>query len=191
MVIAKQTCWRSKPRRCADSLAFIPWLLDRGSLTAQIQARGRFEVILLRQGLGQPTCDEAALLGITANQQAWIREVALYCDGQPLVFAHTVLPYQPRGPLTGWLARLGNRSLGALLFSHAGFSRGELTCRRLDQRHVLFRRATEAMQLTTTPPNNLWARRSVFSYGRQAVLVSEIFSPALQSAGQADSPPGK
>jgi chorismate--pyruvate lyase len=191
MAFGKQTSWRSKPRRCADSLAFIPWLQHRGSLTAQIQARGRFKVILLRQGLARPTRDEAALLGITTQQIAWIREVALYCDGQPVVFAHTVLPYQPRGPLTGWLARLGDRSLGALLFSHPGFVRGELASRRLDPRHVLFRRATEAMQITAARPKNLWARRSLFSYGRQAVLVSEIFSPLLQSTRPADSTPEK
>jgi chorismate--pyruvate lyase len=48
--------------------------------------------------------------------------VALFCDDQIVVFAHTVLPCQPRGPLTLWLKRLGSRSLGALLFAMPDFA---------------------------------------------------------------------
>lgn len=187
MCFGKGTRWRCKPLRDTDSRSFMPWLLDRGSLTSLIQARGKFEVRLLRQGLECPTLDEASVLHIATDQLAWVREVALYCDGKPLVFAHTVLPYRPRGPLTGWLARLGNRSLGALLFSHARFSRGELECKRLDRRHALFRPASETMHLKTAPPTSLWARRSMFFYGVQEVLVTEIFSPDLRHEG----PPGK
>lgn len=180
MSFGKRSPWHTKPLRSADSDAFIPWLLDRGSLTAQIQAKGKFELRLLRQHLATPTLDEASLLGTTSTQLARVREVALYCDGKPVVFAHTALPCQPRGPLTGWLARLGNRSLGALLFSHAAFRRGELECTRLDPHHALFVPAITALQLATTPPKRLWARRSRFTFGRQSVLVTEIFSPALR-----------
>jgi hypothetical protein len=68
--------------RTPDNVAFIPWLRDRGSLTARIQARGRFAVRVLRQGLGLPTADEARLLGIEPGVRAWVREVALLCDEQ-------------------------------------------------------------------------------------------------------------
>jgi chorismate-pyruvate lyase len=52
-------------------------LLGRGSLTARIQAKGRFAVRVLRQELGRPTADEALVLGIEPGVQAWVREVAL------------------------------------------------------------------------------------------------------------------
>ena len=97
----------------------------------------------------------------------------------PLVFAHTVLPYHPRGPLTGWLARLGNRSLGALLFADPGFMRGKLANRRIDARHELFDAAVRALALEASPPRLLWARRSRFHYGAQSVLVTEIFAPQV------------
>lgn len=171
--------WQSKQAHSAEYLRFASWLRDRGSLTARLQARGNFAVRSLRQGLATPTFDEAVFLGIKPGRLAWVREVALLCDGKPVVFAHTVLPWRPRGPLTGWLARLGNRSLGALLFADAGFERGELHSRRLDERHELFHAATEAMQLADGSPKALWARRSRFRYGAQSVLVTEVFSPAL------------
>jgi len=136
-------------------------------------------VRVLRQGLAMPTSDEAVELGIGRRRLAWRREVALLCDGQALVFAHTILPRRPRGPVSAWLARLGSHSLGARIFAHAGISRGTIQCKRLDQRHALFHPAIEAMQLTESPPAALWARRSRFVIGSQSLLVTEIFSPAL------------
>lgn len=158
---------------------YIPWLRDCGSLTARIQARGIFSVRLLRQEMALPTRDEAAELGINAGRLAWVREVALLCDGEVVAFAHTVLPCRPRGSVTRWLAGLGSRSLGTLLFSHAGFSRGEFKFRRLDVRHPLFQSAIEVIG---EPAKTLWARRSLFHFGRQSVLVTEVYSAALCGA---------
>ena len=171
--------WRTKPLREAgkDNQRF--WLQDRSSLTARLQSQGAFAVKLLRQELARPTGDEAVVLNIPPDQLAWVREVTLYCDGKPLVFAHTVLPYRPRGPLGRWLSRLGNQSLGALLFAHYGFQRGPLSCKRLDPRHALFLPAVRAMNLSDSPPPALWARRSTFVFRRQSVLVTEVFSPAI------------
>ncbi len=181
MSFKKRLAWRPRVLRSADSIPFKSWLRDRSSLTARLQRRGTFAVRLLRQGLGMPTGDEALALGIKRKRLVWVREVALLCDGAPLVFAHTVLPRRPRGPVTGWLARLGTRSLGALLFAHPGFSRAVINCKRLDHRHPLFRPAVDAMQLAASPPPILWARRSLFTFGRQTVLVTEIYSPALST----------
>ena len=186
MTLENRLAWKKKLVRSAASMPFISWLRDRNSLTARLQNRGTFDVRVLRQGLAVPTFDEAVALGIRRKRLAWVREVALYCDGKPVVFAHTVLPYRPRGPMTGWLARLGNRSLGALLFSHPGFARGPLRSKRIDRRHALYAPAIAAMHLeqkaaqpADATPAILWARRSGFSFGRQTVLVTEVFSPTL------------
>lgn len=171
--------WRERPLHDKDSFPFKPWLVDRGSLTERLQAMGPFSVVVLKQQTAAPTQDEARELSLKREQIAWIREVALVCNGRPVVFAHTVLPRRPRGPLTRWLARLGNRSLGALLFAHPQFTRGRLVARRLDARHPLFQPSVEALQLTGKSPKTLWARRSSFSFGSQSVLVTEVFSPAI------------
>lgn len=134
----------------------------------------------MTQGLARPSADEATLFGLARTQRAWIREVVLSVDSEPLVFAHSVLPMHPRGPLMRWLARLGNRSLGSMLFRHPGFSRTPLLCQAIDRRHELHRRAVEA--LGVAPDTLLWARRSNFGFAAQGLLVTEIFSPALWSA---------
>lgn len=179
IIAAGSHAWRAELLRTGGERRWLDWLRDRGSLTARIQAHGCFAVHVLRQGLAKPSADEATALGLPPGRQAWIREVALHCDDRLVVFAHTVLPYRPRGPLTGWLARLGNRSLGAMLFSHAGFQRGPMTFRRLDARHVLYAPARQALGLAESATGTLWARRSYFSFGVQAVLVTEVFSPNI------------
>jgi len=176
MSFKTRVAWRTKLPRSAVPVS--QWLLGRGSLTARLQARGSFTLDLLYQGLARPTLDEAIALG-AKNRLLRVREVVLRVDGQALVFAHTVLPCRPRGALGVWLSRLGNRSLGALLFAHPGFTRGTISCRRLDPRHALFQSAIDALQLTDVSPRILWARRSRFVFGQQSVLVTEIFSPAL------------
>ncbi len=182
MKLADQPRWRRSLLRGADDAPFRDWLLDRGSLTARIQGRGRFAVRVLRQGRASPTADEALALGLADSRHAWVREVVLSCDEQIVVFAHTVLPCQPRGPLTLWLKRLGSRSLGALLFAHAGFIRGAMNFNRIDRRHELFAPAVTALQLAEQAPRWLWARRSHFGFGAQCVLVTEVFSPRLLEA---------
>jgi chorismate--pyruvate lyase len=179
MTFKNRLAWRAKLLRNTGNVSFIHWLRDRGSLTSRLQARGRFAVRVLRQGLAMPTSDEAVKLGIGRKRLAWVREVALICDNEAVVFAHTILPRRPRGPVSRWLACLGSQSLGARIFAHAGFSRGTIQCKRLDQRHALFHPAIEAMHLTDSPPAALWARRSRFVIGVQSLLVTEIFSPAL------------
>ena len=168
--------WRTALHRSDENTPYLSWLRDRGSLTVRLQGRGHFALRLLAQGLAKPTRDEAALLGIRPDALAWVREVVLLCDESEVAFAHTVLPYRPRGPVTCWLARLGSRSLGSLLFSHAEFVRGEMAFKQLDARHPLF---APAQQVIGGAEKKLWARRSLFRMGAQSVLVTEVFSPRL------------
>lgn len=172
--------WRATLLRTADNTVLRDWLRDRGSLTARLQSRGDFSLRVLSQRLCRPTADEAAMLGIEPQVLARVREVALSCDGQLVVFAHTVLPYRPRGVLTVWLARLGARSLGALLFSHVGCRRGAMQFRRIDHRHALFAHAQAVLSACDHTSRTLWARRSYFSFGAQSVLVTEVFSARVR-----------
>ncbi len=181
-----QGTWNDRLLHRAGNDGWRDWLRHRGSLTARLQRLGPFAVGVLRQELAQATRDEALLLGLHPRQHVWVREVALSCAGRRVVFAHTVLPYRPRGRLTGWLARLGNRSLGAMLFAHAGFRRGTMHFKRLDARHALFLPALQALAAEADSAKHLWARRSEFFFGAQTVLVTEIFAPPLLNRRPAD-----
>ena len=174
--------WRSS--LLSPRLPYRTWLTRQGSLTARLQARcGRFRVAGVRQWRGPVPADEARRLG-RCGGPALIREVVLRCDGAPAVFAHSVLP---GASLTGaWrgLGRMGNRSLGAALFKTPAVRRGRLEYARLDARHTLYARAAS---LLDAPPRGLWARRSRFRLGGRAILVTEVFLPAVLTLA---TPPG-
>lgn len=176
----KRSNWRPRLVGRPHSNLLRSWLTEPDSLTARCQKASRsFRVRLLRFGKGRALADEA-IDGGCDGELAWVREVVLECDGRPVIFAHTTLAASGNGRLTRWMARLGTRSLGSLLFAYPGFVRGRIEFLRLDSRHPLFRRAAVLCE----PPQYLWARRSLHRLGDQQVLVTEVFLPDILSLGQ-------
>lgn len=167
--------WRESLGSAAPESGLASWLTEEDSLTARCQQHCReFRVRLLHYGIGRALASEG-LLPAGGRQPARIREVALECDGVPVIFAHTSLSTASRGRLSRWFGRLGNQSLGSLLFVHPGFRRGGIEFLRLDQRHPLYQRAAAL----GASGKYLWARRSLHRLGRQQVVVTEVFLPAI------------
>lgn len=178
----KRSNWRPRiagRQRFLQSPVLYSWLTEKGSLTARcVRSCQRFSVRLTGFGKGRALADEA-IDGGCEGALAWVREVVLVCDERPVIFAHTTLAAAGNGRLTRWMARLGTRSLGSLLFAYPGFVRGQIEFLRLDTRHPLYRRAATLC----SPPQYLWARRSLHRLGGQQVLVTEVFLPDILSLG--------
>jgi chorismate--pyruvate lyase len=157
--------------------ALRPWLHDHGSLTQRIQQRcEKFSVQPVRSGLARIAYDEASLLGIAPHHLAYSREVFLYADGKPVVFAHSTTACEHlRG---AWKAMngLANRSLGSLLFTHPLVIRRPLHFKSLRAHHPFYRSATKLLGIT---PDTLWARRSLFTLHGAPLLVTEVFLPEI------------
>jgi chorismate--pyruvate lyase len=156
---------------------YAPWLHDHGSLTRRIQQRcEKFHVRNFYTGLNMASRDELSILNVPRRQQIYTREVFLYADNEPVVFAHSVVAAQHLRGAWHALQHLGSRPLGALLFSHPLVQRAPLRYSVLKPDHPLYRHATAAL---TTPPQRLWARRSVFSLQGAPLLVTEVFLPGI------------
>lgn len=155
------------------------WLLNQSSLTDLIKQRcDRFRVEPTFQSLAAACHDEITTINLRRNEAALIREVYLYCGNRPVVFAHSVIARKHlRGAWRG-LSRLGNQSLGSLLFSNPLIKQQDrFSFRQLNGHHLLYHRACQ--RLLTTKPSRLWARRRPFSLYGQPILVTEIFLPAI------------
>jgi len=144
--------------------ALVSWLDEPGSLTRRLVAAadGAFAVRVLAQGWARPALEERRRLGLPAARYALIREVELLGHGTPWVRARSVLPIsclQGRGRC---LRKLGNRSLGGLLFKDATLRRGPIEVAPLRQAEGL-----------------VWARRSRLYFHGRPLLVAECFLPAL------------
>jgi chorismate lyase len=161
---------------------YAPWMHDHGSLTKRIQQRcGVFSVKNIYAGLSMANRDEIALLNIPRPQHIYTRNVFLYADGKPVVFAHSVVAAHHLHHAWHALQHLGSRPLGALLFSHPLVKRAPLRFKALKPGHPLYRQAATVME--TLPPR-LWARRSVFTLHGASLLVTEVFLPNILELGQ-------
>jgi chorismate lyase len=162
------------------SLARLPcrdWLTDRGSLTQRLRARcAAFRVRPVRQGLDRPLEDERAYFDLRRGELALVREVYLYCNETPVVFAHSVLDADDLEGVWNPVSRQGERPLGEALFSDPRVARARLEYCQLGRHHALHARACAMLP---EPPARLWARRSLFTLCSRPLLVTEVFLPAV------------
>lgn len=190
--------WNSTPFGCNP--AWRPWLHDQGSLSRRIQQRcEQFVVQPVRNGLARIAFDEATLLGIAPHRLAWSREVFLYADEQPVVFAHSTCAHEHLRDAWQAMRGLGNRSLGSLLFTHPLVIRQPLHYKTLRAHHPLYAGLISAQgcknpcgvtrQAGLQPdlsdiPDLLWARRSLFYLHNAPLLVTEVFLPHILKLDQ-------
>ena len=174
MAFRDMTGWRAQLIGRRPEHPLRSWLREKGSLTLRCQQHCRdFRVRVLRQGRLAPLDDGPG------RRRLPVREVLLECDGQPVIFAHSVLSTAKIGRLGRWFAHLGNQSLGSLLFRHPGFQREAIEFLRLDATHPLHRRVSAL--LGEQPA--LWARRSRHHLGADSVLVIEVFLLHIKTLG--------
>jgi chorismate--pyruvate lyase len=160
--------------------AMRDWLLDTGSLTQRLieACPGRFRVEVIGQHYGRPHRNEYRILHMRHAQRALIRQVRLYCDDQPWVFARTVIPQKTLSGRRRRLARLGSKPLGAVLFADKSMRRDEMQISCIRAGQALFDVATRGLRPS---PGSIWGRRSVFYLDGAPLLVSEVFLPGLDS----------
>ncbi|MEN8167512.1 MAG: chorismate lyase [Pseudomonadota bacterium] len=155
------------------------WLRDEGSLTRRVVeacGEGRFRVRLLHQGWGTPLYSEGRVLRLRRGEATLIREVELLCDECPWVFARTLIPATSLKGSARRLTQLGEKPLGAVLFSDPKINRGITQMARLQPRHPLFAAATAHLE---RQPKELWGRRTLFHIAKRPLLVNEIFLPDI------------
>ena len=158
--------------------ALRPWLLDDTSLTRRLQSvcQGRFRVEVLSQGWERPMLSEARALKVRNSQLAMVRQVRLYCDNEPWVFARTIIPLSTLRGRQRRLAHLGSKPLGAVLFADPRMQRSPLEIVRINPGQRLFHRALGS---SSSHCDAIWGRRSIFYLEQRPLLVSEIFLPDL------------
>lgn len=166
--------WLNKPLLAH---VYHTWLIDDGSLTARLQHRYRkFSVKPLTIKYAKPLAGEAVLLHMPIDRTALVRDVLLFGNAAPVVFAHSILPRASLRGLWRGLGRLGNQPLGATLFANPKVKRTPLSYKKLSSNHALYQHAVKHL---TEKPIYLWARRSVFSLNCANIIVTEVFLPHI------------
>jgi chorismate--pyruvate lyase len=180
----RQARWHRHVGAVSASAPMRDWLTTPGSLTARLVAHSRsFRVQRLHQKSAICLPDEALAIGLPRPERVWEREVLLRCDGQPVVFAHTVVPTSCTASDWPLFSALGERSLGSTLFYDPLVKRGPLEFSRIRAGHPLMRRALAALAGAgdaTVPAGTLFhARRCVYRRHQGLLLVTEVFLPTV------------
>ncbi|AOT07210.1 chorismate--pyruvate lyase family protein [Pseudoalteromonas luteoviolacea] len=147
-------------------------LVEQGSLTALLKSQSSsFRVsVLSEQPHVPPQCISEALG--EEVELAICREVLLYCDEQPHVYAQSWISLEAN---EHGLRNLGDKPLGEKLFEQSIWHRGELEVSRVDDK----RAHTQLCELFGVEKHPVFARRSVFTKGSAKVLVCEIFNSEI------------
>jgi chorismate--pyruvate lyase len=141
---------------------------------------GEFKVRLLHQGWGTPLISERRFLRMRRGMVALVRDVELQCDAAPWVFARTLIPLSSLKGAAQRLTQLGEKPLGAVLFSDPNVLRGATQIACLLPGQPLFETASHHL---AEKPDQLWGRRTLFYVEKRPLLVNEIFLPTLPFNG--------
>lgn len=171
--------WHAHVNAVHVSAPMADWLRNRGSLTARLMARcQQFRVQRLSQETAMCLDDEYAAIGLARRAKVHEREVLLCCDGQAMIYGHTVVPLTASATQWPLFHALGEKSLGSTLFNDPQVIRGKLSFARLHANHPLMRRLI-GVQPQASAWGSLPARRSLFWRKGGCLLVTEIFLPGV------------
>ncbi len=170
------------PSRYQLNVHLLNWLIDPSSLTARLKQQSlHFRVEVLGQRIESCHVEEASD-DIQAGDQVLVREVLLYCDDKPHVFARSLLPLTSLTGEEQQLAHLGTQSLGQVIFNNPELQRKNIQVAPFEQNSSVACLSTHLKLPVYTP---LWGRRSTFMLHDKPLMVAEVFLPDAHAYQQA------
>lgn len=166
--------WADPDQFTVPSPCLKNWLLNTGSLTERLQSQCKsFHLTLLGQRQAEITLEEFQQVRAPKqnfNPQEWqVREVLLWGDNQPWVFARSIIPQRL---CESDFVNLNTKPLGQLLFNDARFKRMPFEITSIHPSKIFL------AQLHISSDMKLWGRRSAFSFEDLKMTVSEVFLPS-------------
>ena len=118
MKFNKLTSWVSETKSLEiHSNEILSWLNEPGSITSRIKSFSNFRLKLLKDGPGEVDATEDDLI-ISNYEENNIREVVLYSDEEPLIYAKSIIPLETIRLGLDVLGNLKENPLGDILFSN-------------------------------------------------------------------------
>ena len=136
----------------------LEWLNEEGSITAKISSDSKFKLKILSDDLSIAEDEEYLALDI-ASEEVRIREVVLYGDLVPLVYARSIIPSLTSSKGYPGLGTIGSKPLGDLLF----------------QSKLFIKTRREFAQFETSSGEVIWGRRTHYLVQGYPLSVMEVF----------------
>ena len=145
-------------KSCLKKQNILEWLNEEGSITAKISSDSKFKLKILSDDIGNAEDEEYLALNIP-SQKVRIREVILYGDLVPLVYARSIIPNQTSSKGYPGLGSIGSKPLGDLLF----------------QSELFIKTHREFAQFQTPYKEVVWGRRTHYLVRGYPLSVMEVF----------------
>jgi len=145
-------------KSCLKKQNILEWLNEEGSITAKISSDSKFKLKILSDDIGNAEDEEYLALNIP-SQKVRIREVILYGDLVPLVYARSIIPNQTSSKGYPGLGSIGSKPLGDLLF----------------QSELFIKIHREFAQFQTPDKEVVWGRRTHYLVRGYPLSVMEVF----------------
>ena len=153
--------------------SLLDWLIEPNSLTKRLKSHcQRFTVEVLSEQIFDASAHVSELFK-AHSQQVRVREVVLFCDTHPMVYAQSWIPEQPQLQANIDLRHLGDKPLGEVIFQDPKLSRQQIQIADFSDNGDVARLCAN-YQLPCQP---LWGRRSRFDLTGQQIMVCEVFLP--------------
>jgi len=133
------------------------WLLENGPITKRIKKNGSFKLHLIKDELSFIEQEDKDFIDCTSNEIK-LREVILFCDDEPIVFAQTIIPVETISKGLDQLGNLGNKPLGDILFEKDIFTKDKVV-------YALFENASSLY----------WGRKAKYLVKGFKFSVMEVF----------------
>lgn len=163
---------QSKAEPCNEKIS--SWLYDSDSLTQKLEATCERFHVQIRQQRKTSSLDPSLSGYFAKDSDILLREVFLYCDNTPVIFAQTEIPLSTFTQEELKLTEIGTQSLGKILFQDPNMRRGEIEVTQFSKK-AQQQKFHSSLKLNCS--HSLWARRSVFYINNKPLLISELFLP--------------
>ena len=141
-----------------DSEKILSWLNEEASITKRISSQADFKLEVLQDDIGNAQEEEYKALKINL-EQVRIREVMLYGDSVPLVFARSIIPKLASTKGYPDLGSIGSKPLGDLIF----------------ESDLFVKMHREFAEFQNIANEIIWGRRTQYQVKGYPLSIMEVF----------------
>ena len=148
------------------------WLLDMKSLSYRIRKIAKLEIVPIEARTSKIFLNEKKIFGYKKSEHLYLREVLIYADKLPIMYARTILPSRCLKGFWHKIRKLNNKPLADIVFRRNFIVRSRFQFKKSSTNDDFTKRIIN-FNLKNT--NILATRQSTFNNRNEKVLLTEVF----------------
>lgn len=153
------------------------WVKDKSSLSKKIINTMPFKIKNLKVRHIKVFNDEKVFFKKENTRDFFIREVLIFADKLPVIYARTVIPKKYLRGFWGRVKRLKNSPLSKIVFNKKCILRSDFVFKKLSDNDEL-RKRLNACKIYES--GAITARKSAFNHKGEKVLLTEVFLSSIE-----------